>query len=176
MQRIAAELHFSESTFVLLSKCAGNGGGHSAPPGGFPARIFTPAHEVDFAGHPTLGTAHVIRENLLGTRVPSLTLALKAGAVPVRFSDEPDGPLWMDQIEPEFGDPLDADALAEVLSLRPSAIDARFPVAQVSTGLPHVIVPLCSVADLAAARVDREGYFRLIERTWAKNILVFCPQ
>lgn len=52
----------------------------------------------------------------------------------------------------------------------------RFPVEEASTGLPFIIVPLPSLAVLQRARVHREKYFELIAGTWAKGLLVFCPE
>jgi trans-2,3-dihydro-3-hydroxyanthranilate isomerase len=171
MQQIAREINFSESAFILSDREA---------EGGWPVRIFTPASEVDFAGHPTLGTADVIRRRLLPSSVRAqafrLSLRLKAGSIPVEFSTEKDAPVWMEQIPPCFGDTLPAAALAEALSLPAEAIDGRFPIQQVSTGLPHILVPLRSLDSLRRAKVDKTRYFGLIEKTWAKNILVFCLQ
>ena len=56
MQNIAREIHFSETTFILSDQ---------EKDGGYDARIFTPAAEIDFAGHPTLGTAYIVREHIL---------------------------------------------------------------------------------------------------------------
>ena len=167
MQAIARELNFSETTFI----CSRLNG-----PRGFPVRIFTPEHEVDFAGHPTLGTAFIIREKILGKPVRTLSLDLKAGTVPVSFPEDRDGPLWMDQTAPVFGGTFPADSLSPVLGLPYEAFDRRFPIQEVSTGLPHFIVPLTSLPHLTAIRVDRARYFDLVSGTWAKNILVFCAQ
>ncbi len=171
MQRMAREINFSESAFILSDREA---------EGGWPVRIFTPASEVDFAGHPTLGTADVIRRRLLPaqeqTRKTRVRLQLKAGSIPVEFSAEKGAPAWMQQILPRFGDTLPAPALAETLGLPAEAIDGRFPVQEVSTGLPHILVPLRSLDSLRKAKVDKPRYFALIEKTWAKNILVFCLQ
>ena len=54
-QRIAKEMNFSETTFILSE---------TRRDGGFDVRIFTPGAEVPFAGHPTLGTAHIIRTEI----------------------------------------------------------------------------------------------------------------
>jgi len=169
MQQIAREINFSESSFILSDKEA---------EGGWPVRIFTPASEVDFAGHPTLGTADVIRRRLLPApdraQKTCLRLLLKAGSIPVDFSAEEGAPVWMQQIPPRFGDTLPAAALAETLGLPAEAIDKRFPVQEVSTGLPHILVPLRSVDFLKLAKVEKTRYFGLIEKTWAKNIMIFC--
>ncbi len=168
MQQIAREINFSETTFVL-----------SAQPtaGGYEVRIFTPAAEIDFAGHPTLGTAFVIQQYLIGQPVEQVVLNLRAGAIPVRLPVSGDDTmLWMQQAEPTFGSRLEETTLAPVLSLELSDFDERWPIEQVSTGLPHIIVPLKSLAALKRARIARERYDALVQQTWAKALLVFSPQ
>ncbi len=167
MQAIAREINFSESAFILAE---------NEEAGGWPVRIFTPLHEVDFAGHPTLGAAHVIQRELIRAQVPKLTLRLKVGPIPVEFSPGKEDPLWMEQVAPVFGEVLPTAPLAELLGLPAEAIDESWPVQEVSTGLPHILVPLRSLEFLRRAKVDRGSYFRFIEKTWAKNILVFCLQ
>lgn len=164
MQAIAREMHFSETTFVLS---------HEPRDGGYEVRIFTPAEELPFAGHPTLGTAYVIREEIVGRPLEQITLNLKVGPIPVSFGS--DGVLWMEQVEPQFGQALDASQLAPVLNLAASDFDPRFPIEEVSTGLPHIIVPLETMDALKRAHVNKEQYFELIENTWAKPIMILCP-
>lgn len=166
MLSIAREMHFSETTFIL--------GEEPGAGGGFDVRIFTPGEEVPFAGHPTLGTAHIIRSELLGGQADQVTLNLKVGPIPVTFSG--DGYSWMRQVQPSFGPRHSRAALAPVLGLDPAALDDRFPIEEVSTGLPFFIVPLRSLAALKAATVDLPRYYDLIRDTVAKGILVFCPE
>jgi trans-2,3-dihydro-3-hydroxyanthranilate isomerase len=165
MQHIAREMNFSETTFILSGK---------EHDGGYDVRIFTPFEEVPFAGHPVLGTAHVIRTEILKTPCERLCLNLKAGKIPVTF--EENGMSWMQQLEPEFGSILDAEQIAEVLGLGDSDIDGRFPAEEVSTGLPFIIVPLKTINALKRARINREKLSRLIENTKAKMIFIFCPE
>jgi trans-2,3-dihydro-3-hydroxyanthranilate isomerase len=165
MQQIARETNFSETTFILRDEPRDNG---------FDVRIFTPAEEVPFAGHPTLGTAHIIRSELLNGKGEALTLNLKVGKIPVTFGN--DGYIWMKQIEPEFGKLHTAAAVAPMLNLPVNGIDDRFPVQEISTGLPFFIVPLKSLSALKAAKIDRDKYFAFIKDSWAKGVLVFCPQ
>src|SRR5438045_9064465 len=75
MQALALQFNLSETTFILPSECA------SAR-----VRIFTPGYEMPFAGHPTLGTAHVCRA--LGLGGDRLTLELNAGIIPVRATGD----------------------------------------------------------------------------------------
>jgi trans-2,3-dihydro-3-hydroxyanthranilate isomerase len=165
MQQIAQETHYSETTFILSDEMRD---------GGFDVRIFTPAEEVPFAGHPTLGTAFIIRNEILRSQAEKVVLNLKVGPIPVTFS--PDGYSWMRQIEPIFGPQHDAQVLADILGLDSSDLDERFPVQEVSTGLPFHIVPLKTIRALKAARVNRELCFDFVEQTEAKGILIFCPE
>ncbi len=165
MQAIARETHFSETTFIL---------GGKPRAGGWDVRIFTPGEEVPFAGHPTLGTAHVVREEILMGKAESVTLNLKAGPIPVAFAGGGIG--WMKQNEPEFGPIHPAAVLAAVLNLPAAEVDPRFPVQEVSTGLGFFIVPLRDLDSLKKARIDRDRYFSLVRATPAKGILAFCPQ
>jgi trans-2,3-dihydro-3-hydroxyanthranilate isomerase len=167
MQRITAELHFSETAFILSE---------TEREGGFDVRIFTPEAEVPFAGHPTLGTAHVLRTEVMHTPSDRVTLHLQVGPIQVSADHEMEGVYWMEQNAPEFGSVLPPETLAPVLNLGPEDIDRGFPVEQVSTGLPHVIVPLKTLDALKRSRIDRDRYFKLIRNAWAKPILVFCPQ
>ncbi len=165
MQQLAREMNFSETTFILRDEPTANG---------FDVRIFTPEEEVPFAGHPTLGTAHVIRNEILKSKTEALILNLKAGKIPVTFA--PDGNSWMKQIAPVFGKQHEAQTVAAILGLPVADIDARYPVQEVSTGLPFFIVPLKTLTSLQAAKIDRDKYFAFIKDSWAKGILVFCPQ
>jgi trans-2,3-dihydro-3-hydroxyanthranilate isomerase len=165
MQKIAHEIHFSESTFVL-SRSPGNNG--------YGVRIFSPEAELDFAGHPTLGTAFIIRDRLIKHPVDSVTLDLKVGLIPVSFSV--DGALWMDQVTPEFREIPECENLLKMLGLPLDALHPDFPVEQVSTGLPHILIPLKNLEYLKNAKVEKSLYFEIIGKTWAKNILIFCPE
>ena len=163
MQTIAREMHFSETTFILSD----------APrAGGYDVRIFTPGSEVPFAGHPTLGTAYVIQREIIGEPAERVTLNLKVGPIRVTVREDI---LWMRQNEPEFDGGLGASVVAKVLGLEGDEIDRRFPVQQVSTGLPHIIVPLVGMEALRRIKVAADRYWQLVEDTWAKAILVFCP-
>jgi len=165
MQKIAREINFSETTFVLSDEQNN---------GGFDVRIFTPKEEVPFAGHPTIGTAHIIHDEILVGNAENLVLNLKVGQIPVTFGQ--DGYCWMKQIPPIFGQQHNPEILANVLGLDVSEIDGRFPVEEVSTGLPFFIVPLKNIATLKKAKINKEKYFDLINNTAAKGILVFCPE
>lgn len=143
MQKIARAFNFAETTFIT-------GGSLEA---GFDVRIFTPNSELPFAGHPTLGTSYLIRNEILKTDVSEVTLNLGVGQIPVTFAD--DGVLWMTQNQPEFGASFPPADIAKELGLAPSDIDTRFPCREVSTGLEFLMVPLASYEALRKAFVGQ---------------------
>jgi trans-2,3-dihydro-3-hydroxyanthranilate isomerase len=166
MQQIAKEINFSETTFILSS---------SKNDGGYDVRIFTPTEEVPFAGHPTLGTAYIIQNEVLEEPLDKLILNFKGGQIPVSFNNEEEV-LWMKQNEPTFGHILDPNKVSDVLNIDKENIDGRFPIQEVSTGLPVIVVPLKSLEAVKKVKINRERYFELIEHTDAKAIMVFCPE
>jgi len=169
MQQIAREMNYSETSFLVSAE---------KPDGSFDVRIFTRASEVPFAGHPTLGTAFVIREELLERPRDEVTLGLGVGPILVRFVDPGGerGVLWMRQRPPEFGEQVEHASVAELLRLDTRDVDDRFPVQEVSTGLPFLIVPIRSLAAVRRARIDRERYDELCEKRNIKAIYFFCSQ
>ncbi len=169
MQQIAKEINYSETTFILSDE---------EQKGGYDVRIFTPENEVPFAGHPTLGTAFILQKEIIKKPIKQVVLTLKVGQIPVTFtySNETVETLWMKQIEPEFYQTFDSRLISEVLSIEPSKIDDKFPIEEVSTGLPFIIVPLKSLNAVKQARIAKDKYYKLIENTRAKGILVFCPE
>lgn len=166
MQQIAKEVNYSETTFILSN---------TKKDGGYDVRIFTPHEEVPFAGHPTLGTAYIIQNEILDEPLDKLILNFKAGQIPVSFDTENEV-LWMKQNEPTFGQILDINQIHEVLSIDKEYIDDRFPIQEVSTGLPVIIVPLKSLEAVKKVNINKEKYFGLIEHLDAKAIMVFSSE
>jgi trans-2,3-dihydro-3-hydroxyanthranilate isomerase len=160
LQKIALEMNYSETTFVLSEE---------ETDGGYDVRIFTPGEEVPFAGHPTLGTAYVIQHEILASPVEQVTLNLKAGKIPVTFGEV----LWMRQLPPTFGTILDSALVARTLNLETADPGDRSPVQEVSTGLPAIIVPLRDLDALRRCKVDWERYTEVAGP--GKNLYVFCP-
>jgi trans-2,3-dihydro-3-hydroxyanthranilate isomerase len=143
MQTLAREIGFSETTFVTAVR-----------PDGYDVRIFTPEGELPFAGHPTLGTAFaLVAEGRVASR---LTQRCVAGDVPVEV-DLAAGSAVMDQLPPVFGRPLDDRALAAAgAGLALDDLVPGLPIVPVSTGIPHLMVPVRTEAALRrAARDDR---------------------
>jgi trans-2,3-dihydro-3-hydroxyanthranilate isomerase len=86
------------------------------------------------------------------------------------------GLLVMRQGEPLFGDILERGEVASALGLEASEMDGRFPAQEVSTGLPFVIVPLKGLEALRKAKIDKDGYLKLIEGREGKAVLAFSPE
>jgi trans-2,3-dihydro-3-hydroxyanthranilate isomerase len=167
MQQITREFNFSETTFILSGRQAN---------GGYDVRIFTPGEEVPFAGHPTVGTAWVIRNLLTLDRPDMIRLNLKVGQIPVAF-DASSEIAWMATKEPVFGDTLSPISLAEVLGLSPEDVDTRFPIQVVSTGLPAMLVPLKTLKAVQDIRVRMDRLQDLAKTCEAgKTVLVFTSQ
>jgi trans-2,3-dihydro-3-hydroxyanthranilate isomerase len=169
MQLLAKEMNYSETTFILTG---------DEREGGYDVRIFTPESEIPFAGHPTLGTAFVLRQFVIGEPVETVTLNLAAGQIPVTFEESDEGPAtcWMRQRGPEFGATIDPADMGPVLGLQPADFDTRYPIQEVSTGLPFVIAPLTSGSALERAQIDRNRCFELLETIEAKAVLIFSTE
>jgi trans-2,3-dihydro-3-hydroxyanthranilate isomerase len=150
MQRIAVEMNLSETTFIFPRDTA------IEAKSGVKVRIFTVQEELPFAGHPTLGTAFVLRGN---TTSPLVTLNLKVGSVPVHFTDPSDGSAFgeMTQIDPTFGEIHDREAVTRAAGLRDGDIDPSLPIQTISTGVPFTIVPLRGLETIRNLRVDLAG-------------------
>jgi len=169
MQQITKEMNYSETTFILSEESREDS---------YDVRIFTPGAEVPFAGHPTLGTAYIIRQEIINKPVETVNLNLKVGRIPITFQDAGEGKdiLWMKQIEPTFGEVFDAGDIAQALTVDKDDIDDRFPIHEVSTGLPFIIVPLRTLDAAKRSKINKDVFFKLIENTQAKMVLLFCPE
>lgn len=169
MLQIARETNYSETTFIIADKPTN---------GGYDVRIFTPAKELPFAGHPTLGTAYIIQKEIIKNSVERVILNLGVGQIPVTWETmENFGEvLWMKQNHPTFHQKYDAEILAAVLNLETADIDSRFPIQEVSTGIPFIIVPLKTHQALKKSQVNLDKYWQFIEGKNATEILIFCQE
>ena len=155
MLALARETALQETTFVFPrdpATVAESDGNFTRD--GIHVRIFSPTGELPFAGHPTLGTAAVLR-----TQNPShpstITLNLKAGKIPVTFRDDPTGAFGeMTQLDPIFGKTHDRTQIAPLIGLHPDDLDSDLPIQTVSTGLPFVIVPIRTLKALQSLHPD----------------------
>jgi trans-2,3-dihydro-3-hydroxyanthranilate isomerase len=161
MQKIALELNFSETSFIT---------GYNLDLKVFDVRIFTPHNEVPFAGHPTLGTAFIANHFFLDNKADSVFLNLQVGKIPVRKEGEI---IWMNQVQPKFGELFQHETISSVLSLNKDDIDTELPIQIVSTGLPFILVPLKNLDALKRATLDLSRVRELLKGSTTKEIMVF---
>jgi trans-2,3-dihydro-3-hydroxyanthranilate isomerase len=154
MQDLARETSLSETAFVFPREPAVE---HEH---GVRVRMFTPEEEIPFGGHPTLGTAMLLRNRLLKDNttaaVSQIVLDLKVGKIPVVFTDDGSGAVFgeMHQVDPIFGQTHRRETVAALIGVNPAEISDEGPIQTVSTGLPFAIVPLRSLRTLQSLNPD----------------------
>jgi trans-2,3-dihydro-3-hydroxyanthranilate isomerase len=171
MQRITREFNYSETTFVLPP---------ADPAHTRNVRIFTPAAEIPFAGHPNVGTAFVLAATgALATDRDSIDMVFEEGAgpVPVRVRCEGGRPVFCELSAPK---PLDLGATppvaltADSLGLAPEVIvTGTHPPRVASVGLPFLCVEIRDRAALAAARVRHEPHAELMGSSGGEGLLLY---
>jgi trans-2,3-dihydro-3-hydroxyanthranilate isomerase len=157
MQALARQFNLSETTFILPSKRAAA-----------LVRIFTPAYEMPFAGHPTLGTAHVCRA--LGLGGDQLGLEMRAGIIPVTSR----GDHWTLRAAAATTRLVDAQPaeLARLLGLDPA--DIGFQPLWVKAGREQLVIPLTSEAAVRRAKPRPEMFEKLKSTDGASQAYVFA--
>ena len=161
MQALARETNLCETTFVLPRDAA------TERERGRRVRIFTTREELPFAGHPTLGTATVLR----GAGGAGLVeLDLNVGKIPVRFTSGADGLVFgeMQQRDPEFGPRHAREDVARASGLKLDDIADDLPIQTVSTGMAFTIVPVRTLAGMRALRPDLKVAAEYLERSAGK--------
>ena len=174
MQAVAREFNLSETTFVERRPA------EIERVEGVRVRIFTPREELPFAGHPTLGTAGVLKmiapETVEGDTV---TLKENVGPIPVRFEADAGSSKGifgeMTQRDPEFGAELDATVVARLAGLLPDDLDPALPPQVVSTGTAFAIVALRSEGALARLKVNQEDATAWLRERGARWFYVLAP-
>lgn len=168
MQRIAREFNLSETAFVRPPRNRGET--HRL-------RIFTPARELPFAGHPTVGAALALAEE----GWPESEFVFGEGVGPVRVSlrqqkERRSAWLWAAKL-PELGpQPPPVDALAALVSLRATDILAgAWGPAAVSAGVPYLVIPVRDPATLARAELDMNRWREILKDWWADQVYVVAP-
>ena len=169
MQAIASEFNLSETTFVERRAA------DVELAEGVRVRIFTTEEELPFAGHPTLGTASVLKLHDRETiKFDTVTLALNVGPVSVHFSG--DGLFGeMKQRDPEFGAELYPAEVARLTGLAIEDLDPALPPQVVSTGTAFAIVVLRSSDALAGLQVKQEEATAWLRARGARWFYVLAP-
>jgi trans-2,3-dihydro-3-hydroxyanthranilate isomerase len=171
MQRIAREFGFSETTFIVSDP-------RTADPAGVHVRIFTPQVELPFAGHPTLGTAWVIREHLAGGRPAAVALALGVGRVAVAFDAEPGGGevAWLTAPAVSLGERLAAERIAPALGLAAADFDPALPIQRAQAGPAFLFVPLRRRESLTRVRIDLQALARSAGLSATTGVYLFARE
>ncbi len=174
MQSIAKELNLSETTFVLPPNDKSND---------FHVRIFTPAAELPMAGHPTIGTAHVLaRHRTIAPWKTKTTLRFEegVGVIPVSINGTDGAPdfIEMRQPLPKFGPQTnDVSSIAEMLSLKAGDMDAAgLPIETVSCGVPFLIVPVNNLESIRRIRFRADVCEKVYDQIQTLNVFVFTRE
>ena len=167
MQRIARELNFSETTFILPP----DDPAHAAK-----VRIFAPTVEMPFAGHPTIGTAWVLAdEGLVPGGKLEFVLEEKVGPVPVRGEKKNGGVVfWMTHPKLTYGEVLPHSRVAAAIGLKEADIVESVPAQVASTGNPHLYVALRDAHAVDAAVSDHARLQTVLGAESAFGIFVFA--
>jgi trans-2,3-dihydro-3-hydroxyanthranilate isomerase len=167
MQGMALEMNFSESTFIMepmAKDCLSK------------VRIFTPTAEIPFAGHPTLGTAFVLRlKGILESGKKTALLELGVGPIRVDYLENDN--IRMIQPAPVFEKPIDElSGVVGAIGLKTSDINPDLPVQVVSTGFPYLIVPLKTLSTVKRAAPISEAFQTDLASFSTKQVLIFSTE
>jgi trans-2,3-dihydro-3-hydroxyanthranilate isomerase len=173
MQNIAREMNFSETTFLLPPERGGD----------YRVRIFTPARELPFAGHPIVGTGYVIvahRMKQSSGPLTAVTLETGVGNLLVRVETEGEVPgrAVMTQPLPEVTAELkEVEEIARALSLDKSDISATgLPIQALHNGITTIIVPVTTLEAVRKIRVDYGAVERICERAGGDTLTAFTTE
>jgi trans-2,3-dihydro-3-hydroxyanthranilate isomerase len=162
MQAIAREMNLSETSFVLPSTrddCVAR------------VRIFTPNYEMEFAGHPTIGTSFVMQiEGLVPRGETAFTLEEKVGGVRVRIEAGADPLIWLQTPAITTGECFDREACAAALGLTESDLLPEVPCELWTAGNPNIFVAVRDRSVVDRAFVDAT-LFRALSPRVAKNCM-----
>jgi trans-2,3-dihydro-3-hydroxyanthranilate isomerase len=169
MQQITREFNFAESTFVFPATQ-----GHTRH-----VRIFTPATEVPFAGHPNVGTAFALATaGAFGDiqRPMTVTFEEKAGLVAIRIERRA-GRIWCELTAPEplsLGTTVTPEAVAPAVSLQPEDfVTAAHAPRVASVGLPFIMAELKDRDALARARINMAGFDILVAQKVVPDVHLY---
>ncbi|HEV8484782.1 MAG TPA: PhzF family phenazine biosynthesis protein [Blastocatellia bacterium] len=173
MQNIAREMNYSETTFLLPPEAGGD----------YRIRIFTPAKELPFAGHPLVGSANVIvAEGMKRSTGALTTVRLETGVgeivVEVKTEGGRAGHTTMTQPLPlTKGTFADVDAMAKALSIDASDIQSTdLPIEAIYNGITVVIVPIASRKAIERIQVDGIAIGAIVQELGAETVLAFTRE
>jgi trans-2,3-dihydro-3-hydroxyanthranilate isomerase len=174
MQTIANEINYSETTFLLPPEQGGD----------YRVRIFTPAIELPFAGHPLVGTGFtIVAEKLIQSNGDTTTVKMETGVGEIQVTvsninqQEKYGYSVMTQPVPKVQSQWTHRArLAKAFDLELSDIKNGIPIEVLYNGIPVMIVPVVSIQSLKRIRVDMRALEDIVKESRAKTILLFTTE
>ena len=164
LQKIAREMNLSETSFVYPS---------TKNEADFDVRIFTPTREIPFAGHPTLGSAYVLRKYGAAKENP-LRLNFKAGVIPV--STEGDRSFMQHPPAQILHELIPSKIIAEALGIPLSSLDGNLPIKVVTTGFPALFVPVNSLSVINKIAINTQTLNEVLDPLKIDMIYPFCRE
>jgi trans-2,3-dihydro-3-hydroxyanthranilate isomerase len=155
MQLIAREMNLSETTFILPGE---------STDAATRVRIFTPAGEMAFAGHPTIGTAHVMRRlGIVPKDARAFALQENVGRVPVRVDEGDDPIIWLTTPPiARLGD-VGRSRCASMLAIDEGRLLAGVPCEIVTAGNPQIFVAVDRPETVDDVRLDTSAFLALVD-------------
>lgn len=152
MQQMAREMNFAESTFITKLDKENNKA---------EIRIFTPAHEMQFAGHPIIGTSWVLMNKIFENAPEKITLEVPIGPIAIHKTEDL---IWLKAAQPKFWDVFAKEDFPSFSNLTIDDFDNQYLIQEVTTGSAFVIVPLNSQRALENLVLDKDKTDK-----WLKN-------
>jgi trans-2,3-dihydro-3-hydroxyanthranilate isomerase len=165
MQKIAREINFAESTFITCIQPENN----SAE-----IRIFTAEHEMQFAGHPVIGTSWVLMNKIIESQPRNFKLSVPVGEIPIQQSGDL---VWLQAAQPQFWNVFTKEDFLSFSNLSVDDFDDQFPIQEVTTGSAFVIVPLKSkkaLEDLNLELLKMKEWLLAHCRTNHRSLYFYC--
>jgi trans-2,3-dihydro-3-hydroxyanthranilate isomerase len=165
MQKIAREINFAESTFITDIHPENNSAS---------IRIFTAEHEMQFAGHPIIGTSWVLMNKIVESQPRNFKLSVPVGEIPIQQSGDL---VWLQAAQPQFWDVFAKEDFLSFSNLSTDDFDDIFPIQEVTTGSAFVIVPLKSkkaLEDLNLELLKMKEWLQAHCRTNHRSLYFYC--
>lgn len=165
MQEIAREINFAESTFVTAIDSKRKTA---------TIRIFTPQQEMQFAGHPIIGTSWVLMNKIFENYPQNIALSVPIGEIPVRQEKDL---TWLQAAQPTFLETFIAEDFISFTNLSSADLTTQFPIQEVTTGSAFVMVAVNTVKaleNLILDQVKMEAWLRSNCKTNHRAIYFFC--
>ena len=144
MQNIAREINFAESTFITKINAENN----SAE-----IKIFTPAHEMQFAGHPIIGTSWVLMNKIFDNSPENIKLNVPIGPIAIHKTEDL---IWLKAAQPKFWDIFSKEDFTGFSNLKKEDFENQFPIQEVTTGSAFVMVGLSNKRALENLVLDKD--------------------